>query len=293
MGELKYANPYLIAEVGCNHKGDMSIAREFIKVAATYCGVDAVKFQKRNNRELLTPEQYDAPHPNPNNSYGETYGAHREFLEFTAQSHAQLKKWCEEFGVAYSASVWDLTSAKEIAALNPAFIKIPSACNNHYRMLGWLCENYAGEVQISLGMTTKDEERKLVDFFVERGRNEDLVIFSCTSGYPVPYQDICLLEIRQLTESYAGKIKAVGFSGHHHGIAADIAALTLGANVFERHFTLDKTWKGTDHAASLEPREMKALKADLDNVRQALTYKSSDVLPIEVVQREKLKYREG
>jgi N-acetylneuraminate synthase len=284
-------NPYLIAEVGCNHRGEMETAREFIKIAAEYCGVDAIKFQKRNNRELLTPEQYGAPHPNPHNSYGRTYGEHREFLEFTAQQHAQLKAWCEEFGVTYSTSVWDLTSATEIAALEPEFIKIPSACNNYYPMLTWLCENYRGEIQVSLGMTTHGEEKQLVDLFIDRNRNQDLVIFSCTSGYPVPYEDICLLEIRRLIESYADKVKAIGFSGHHQGIAVDIAAYTLGAGVIERHFTLDKTWKGTDHAASLEPHEMRALKADLGNVGKALAYKGEEILPIEAVQREKLKYR--
>ncbi|MEO9560189.1 MAG: N-acetylneuraminate synthase family protein, partial [Nonlabens ulvanivorans] len=144
-----YKKPYTIAEIGGNHKGDMEIAKELIKVAAIFCKVDAVKFQKRHNVELLTKEQYEAPHPNPVNSYGDTYGAHREFLEFDVNQHAELKAYCEEIGITYSTSVWDVTSAKEIAGLNPEFIKIPSACNNHYEMLGWLCENYKGEIHCS------------------------------------------------------------------------------------------------------------------------------------------------
>ena len=123
--------PYIIAEAGCNHMGQMEIARELINTAAIYCKADAIKFQKRCPKELLTEEQYNAPHPNPVNSYGDTYGAHREFLEFTVEQHAQLKEWCEEVGITYATSVWDMTSAKEIASLNPEFIKIPSACNNH------------------------------------------------------------------------------------------------------------------------------------------------------------------
>jgi N-acetylneuraminate synthase len=288
---MTHTPPYLIAEAGCNHKGDLSVAREMIRTAAIFCQADAVKFQKRNSRELLTPEQYNAPHPDPCHAYGGTYGEHREFLEFSAEQHAQLKAWCEEFGLTYSASVWDLTSAKEIAALNPEFIKIPSACNNNYPLLEWLCGHYGGEIHLSLGMTTRAEEKRLVDFFTDRGRNRDLVIYACTSGYPVDFEDICLLEIRRLIENHGHAVKKVGFSGHHHGIAADIAAYTLGARVFERHFTLDRTWKGTDHAASVEPDGLRRLKRDLLNIRKALTYKASEILPVERIQREKLKYR--
>ncbi len=130
-------------------------------------------------------------------------------------------------------------------------------------MLAWLCENYSGEIHISTGMTTKDEIGVLVDFFTEKGRNKDLVIYNCTSGYPVPFEDVCLLEITRLKQLYEGRVKHIGFSGHHLGIAVDVAAFTLGANVLERHYTLDRTWKGTDHAASLEPSGMRKLKRDL------------------------------
>ena len=107
---MEYLKPFVIAEIGCNHKGDMDIAKRLIRTAAIYCEVDAVKFQKRCNRELLTPEQYNAPHPNPANSYGKTYGEHREFLEFTVEQHRELKEYCEEMNIVYSTSVWDLTS---------------------------------------------------------------------------------------------------------------------------------------------------------------------------------------
>ncbi|MCR5665520.1 MAG: N-acetylneuraminate synthase family protein [Eubacterium sp.] len=286
-----YQKPYLIAEAGCNHKGDMEIARQLIETAAKTCHADAIKFQKRCPKELLTEEQYNAPHPNPANSYGDTYGAHREFLELTKEQHRQLKTWCEEYGITYSTSVWDLTSAKEIADLKPEFIKIPSACNTHFEMLGYLCDNYEGEIQLSFGMTTHEEEEKIVSFFEEKGRAKDLVLFNCTSGYPVPYKDVCLLEINRMRASYEDRVKAIGFSGHHINTAVDIAAYTLGADIIERHYTLDRTWKGTDHAASLEPDDMKRLKEELMSVHEALTYKNQEILPIEQVQRDKLKYR--
>lgn len=281
--------PKIIAEIGCNHKGDMQIAREMIMTAATYCKVDVVKFQKRCNRELLTPEEYNAPHPHPENSYGPTYGAHREFLEFTVDQHKQLKEWCEEFGVVYSTSVWDVTSAKEIASLKPQLIKIPSACNLNKPMLQYLCDNYEGEIHMSFGMTTKAEEEEIVQFFEQNGRAKDLVLYNCTSGYPVPFEDICLLELTRMREQYASRVKAIGFSGHHLGIAVDSAAVALGAEWIERHYTLDRTWKGTDHAASLEPDGLRKLARDCRAVAKALTYKQTDVLDIEMVQRNKLK----
>lgn len=286
-----YKKPYIIAEAGCNHMGQMQIARDLIETAAHFCKADAIKFQKRNPKELLTPEQYNAPHPNPANSYGVTYGAHREFLEFTVEQHAQLKAWCEEAGITYATSVWDLTSAKEITSLNPKFIKIPSACNTHFEMLQWLCDNYKGEIQLSFGMTTRTEEEKIIQLFEANGRAKDLVLFSCTSGYPVPFEDVCLLEITRMRHAYESRVKAIGFSGHHLGIAIDVAAYTLGASVVERHYTLDRTWKGTDHAASLEPDGVRKLVRNLHETYKALKYKDSEILPIEQVQRDKLKYR--
>lgn len=281
--------PKIIAEIGCNHKGDMAIAKEMIMTAATYCKVDVVKFQKRCNKELLSEEEYNAPHPNPANSYGATYGEHREFLEFTLEQHRQLQDWCKEYGVEYSTSVWDVTSAKEITSLQPKLIKIPSACNLNKPMLQYLCDNFGGEIHVSFGMTTKKEEEEIVTFFEKNGRAKDVVLYNCTSGYPVPFEDICLLELTRMRESYGNRVKAIGFSGHHLGIAVDSAAVALGAEWIERHYTLDRTWKGTDHAASLEPDGVRKLARDCRAVAKALTYKKEDVLDIEMVQRNKLK----
>lgn len=285
-----YKKPYIIAEAGCNHMGQMEIAKDLIENAAHFCKADAIKFQKRCPKELLTPEQYNAPHPNPVNSYGDTYGAHREFLEFTVDQHAQLKEWCEQAGITYATSVWDMASAKEIASLKPDFIKIPSACNTHFEMLQWLCDNYDGEIQLSFGMTSHAEEEEIVRLFEANGRAKDLVLFNCTSGYPVPFKDVCLLEINRMREAYESRVKAIGFSGHHLGIAIDVAAYTLGASIIERHYTLDRTWKGTDHAASLEPDGIRKLVRNLNAVHDALQYKPNEILPIEQVQRDKLKY---
>ena len=284
--------PFVIAEVGCNHKGDLELAKEFIKVAKEFCNVDAVKFQKRDVETWAKryPKLYNSPHPNPANAYGSTYKEHREALEFSLEQHKILKEYCEQIGVIYSTSVWDMKSAQEIATLNPKFIKIPSACNTNLEMLNWLCDNYDGDIHISTGMTTNKEIDDIVDLFMKKGRNKNLVLYNCTSGYPVPFEDICLLEINRLKDKYGDKVKQIGFSGHHLGIAVDVSAYTLGAEIIERHFTLDRTWKGTDHAASLEPDGMRRLVRDLNAVHKALTYKKEEVLPIEEVQRRKLKW---
>lgn len=156
-------------------------------------------------------------------------------------------------------------------------------------MLEYICDNFDGEIHLSFGMTTKAEEEEIISFFEEKKRNKDLVVYSCTSGYPVPFEDICLLEITRLRELYANRVKAIGFSGHHLGIAVDSAAIALGAEFIERHYTLDRTWKGTDHAASLEPDGVRKLVRDCKAVAKALTYKPVDILDIETVQRNKLK----
>jgi N-acetylneuraminate synthase len=258
----------LIAEIGCNHKGDFNLAKELI-LKAKECGADVAKFQKRNNKLLLTDEQYNAPHPNPANSYGDTYGAHREFLEFNLGQHRKLKEYCDQIGIVYCTSVWDEISAREIIQLNPSFIKVPSACNNNYALLQILRDEYSGEVHISTGMTTLDEIESTILFF----------------------ESISLLEIKRLKEKYEHRVKCIGFSGHHLGIAVDIAAYVLGAEWIERHFTLDRTWKGTDHAASLEPSGLSKLSRDLNAVNKSLTYKVKEILDIEEVQRKKLKNR--
>lgn len=286
---MSFIKPTIIAEIGCNHKGDIQIAKELIKVAKTFCKADIVKFQKRNNKELLSNEQYDEPHPNPENSYGKSYGDHREFLEFNLDQFSEIKNYCEKLEIDWSSSVWDLSSAKKISSLKPKLIKVPSACNNNYKMLEWLCENFEGDIHVSTGMTTKKEIEDLVCFFESKKKNENLVLYSCTSGYPVSFKDVCLLEIKYLKDKYYNRIKDIGFSGHHLGIAIDMAAYTLGANWIERHYTLDRTWKGTDHAASLEPDGMRKLVRNLNSVYTSMSYKETEILEVEKFQMMKLK----
>lgn len=293
MKNLNYEKPKVISEIGCNHMGKIEIAKELIKMSKD-AGATVAKFQKRNNKLLLTEDQYSAPHPNPYNSYGDTYGAHREYLELSIDQHRELKEYAESIGIEWATSVWETISAREVISLNPILIKVPSACNNNYEMLKILRDEYDGEVHISFGMTTQDEEKKVIEFFEETNQAKSrLIIYSCTSGYPVPFKDICLLEINRLYEKFENRVKEIGFSGHHLGIAADVAAYTLGSKWIERHFTKDRTWKGTDHAASLEFGGLKKLVRDLHHTFDALNYKGQQILEIESVQREKLKNKKS
>ena len=288
---FSYKEPKVIAEIGCNHMGDMDIAKELINLAKE-AGVKYVKFQKRNNKELLTEEQHNTPHPVPENSYGKTYGEHREFLEFDVAQNKELKEYCYSINIIYSTSVWDVTSAKEMITFEPGFLKVPSACNNNFDMLKVLRDEFNGQVQLSIGMTTKEEVEEIVKFFEDTNQAKTrLLIYSCTSGYPVPAKDVALLEINWLYECYGSRVNEIGFSGHHLGVALDVAAFTLGARWIERHFTKNRAWKGTDHAASLEPQGLQKLVRDLTASYEALHFKDIDILPIEQVQRDKLKNR--
>jgi N-acetylneuraminate synthase len=160
-------------------------------------------------------------------------------------------------------------------------------------MLAYLCDGFRGEIHVSLGMTQRREEEEIISFLEERGRLGSTVLYACTSGYPVPFEDLCLGEIVRLNEAYGSRVAGIGFSGHHLGIAADVAAQTLGVTWIERHFTLDRTMKGTDHAASLEPDGMRKLVRDVAAVNSALTTKPEEILPIEKAQRQKLKWADG
>ncbi|KKN26817.1 hypothetical protein LCGC14_0870760 [marine sediment metagenome] len=261
----KISTPHkIVAEACCNHMGDIKIAEKMIITAAT-CGVDYVKFQKRNPEKCVPKHMQNNPHPNPSNAFGNTYLEHRHNLEFNIEQHSHLSQICKNANVGYSCSVWDIESATEIISLQPDYIKIPSAHNNNYELLDYLYTNYKGNLHISLGMATRQEREQLYKYIPDYDRT---VLYWSTSGYPVPFNELFLLEISKLPN-----ICEKGYSGHHLGIAVDIAAYTLGARWIERHFTLDRTWKGTDHAASLEPSGLQKLCRNIKATRLALNYK--------------------
>jgi sialic acid synthase len=280
----------VVAEIGCNHKGSLEIALELIASAAK-CGAHIAKFQKRNNKECLPREIYFGPHPNPQNAYGLTYGEHREFLELSINDHYLLKKECEKYAIEYSCTPFDLTSAREILELSPAHVKISSFHNNFEKLVEFIATQYESLIHVSLGMTTIKEKTRLMEILEYNDRLDDTIIYWCTSSYPCPPHNLYLNEIIKLKEEYGSRIRGLGFSGHHDGIAMDLIALSFGATYFERHFTLDHNWKGTDHKTSLQPEGLVRLIRDLRSGELAMSFKARDITQEEEHNRNFHKYK--
>lgn len=288
--------PIIVAEVGGNHRGQIQTAFRMIEIVAGYCREHfqldgrrpdvVVKFQKRTPRAY--PDDFTRPHPNPAHAYGETYGAHREALEFDVRQHKALRTVCENEGVGYACSVWDWQAAEDVCAVGGEWVKIPSARNTDFVLIEKVLREWRGDVHISLGMATVAEQRRLVDHLVKLGESKRVVLYACTSGYPVDFSDVRLGEIERLRAEFGPMVKSIGFSGHHHGIAVDMAAASMGVSHIERHFTLNRTWRGTDHAASLEPDGLRKLIRDVGAVTAALGVKGDGLLDVEVPTREKL-----
>jgi sialic acid synthase len=192
--------------------------------------------------------------------------------------------------MTYATSVWDVPSLREMVTLEPEYLKVPSATNTNLELLTELCTGFGGKIHVSLGMTTRAEEERMMELFRRHGRAGDVVLYACTSGYPIQAAEAFLLEIPRLIAAYGDEVHAIGYSGHHNGISLDTVAFTLGATYIERHFTLDRTWKGTDHAASLEPDGLRRLQRNLVQAAEALEARQQEILPIEEPQRAKLKW---
>ena len=281
--------PKVVAEIGCAHVGQVQRAKQLINLAVL-SGATVAKFQKRNPVECVPRQIQNLPHPNQIFSYGDTYLKHREALELSIEDHRELKYYCEQCGIEYSCSVWDMTSARQIVELKPSFIKVGSPSNTHFEMLSYLLHEYEGNVHVSLGMTTDEERCRLCDFLFSSGVNlSRIVLYHCTSEYPCRFEHLFLREIDLLRSTVPPEV-AVGFSNHGYGIAADIAAYMLGAEWIERHFIDDRTFRHTDAAASLEPDGLRRVCRDLKAVYSALSYRDG-ITDEEQKQRLKLKYR--
>jgi N-acetylneuraminate synthase len=266
---------YLIAEIGANHCGRMDIAKALIDMAAD-CEVDCVKGQMRDIEGH--PEWREKPYSGPH-SYGSTYYEHRKALEFTVEQHVELRDYAALYGLDYTVSVWDVPSAEAWLATEPDWVKVPSACANDKAMLRVLADS-AAKVILSTGMMAPVEIDEAVRIFVEP------TLLVCTSCYPCNNEDARLARIGAMREAYPGC--KVGISGHWTGIQLDAAAVALGAEVIERHVTLDRTWKGTDHAASLEPGGVRKWVRDVRIVERSIGTPELGVLPGELRPRAKL-----
>ncbi len=276
---LEQRRCYLVAEIGQNHQGDPEIARELIHTAKL-CGVDAVKSQKREIAALLSVEERNRPYASPH-AFGATYGEHRERLELKREAWADLFAYARELGITLFASPWDLPSARLLRELGCPIYKVPSAAVTNLPLLEELA-GYGRPLILSTGMSTLEE----IDVAVGILGGCELTLLQCTSAYPVESSAVNLRAMQTLAARYG---RPVGLSGHHRGIAIDAAAVALGACLLERHFTLDRTMKGTDHAASLEPPGLSKLVRDVRAVEAALGSGEKQVLECERSARDKLR----
>ncbi|MBQ2871404.1 N-acetylneuraminate synthase family protein [bacterium] len=279
-------NYTLISEIGCNHQGDLQIAKKMM-IDALNCGCQIVKFQKRTPKLQFSEEKYNSPHPTPENAFGKTYGEHRENLEFSVTQHKELMLFAKENGLEYSCSIFDSQSTEDILSIQPEHIKIPSPINHRADIIEHIAKNFNGIIHVSLGMTTHEEERNLINILEKYNKLQDTILYHCVSAYPTEDKDASLLEITRLKNLYGNKIKALGLSAHHiNSYLPDCIALTLGANYIERHFTFDKAAKGSDHKISLNVEEMKNLNAELKKTSQLLNFKQKEILDCEQKTRQ-------
>lgn len=269
---------FVIAEIGNNHQGDLQKAKEMFK-AAKECGVNAVKLQKRDNKSLLTRAAYNKPYENEN-SFGATYGEHREALEFGRTEYVELKKYAAEIGLTMFSTAFDMNSADFLAELDMPLYKVASGDLKNTPLLKHIAK-IGKPMIISTGGGTMEDVQRAYDAIMPI--NSQLCILQCTASYPAEPEDLNLRVVTTYRERFPDVI--IGLSDHENGIAMALAAYVLGSRMVEQHFTLNHTWKGTDHAFSLEPIGMRKLVRDLRRVRIALgdgekKIYSSEVNPI-------------
>ena len=254
---------YVIAEIGHNHQGSVEKARELFR-AARDAGAHAVKLQKRDNRRLYTRAAYDRPYDNEN-SFGATYGEHREFLEFGLDEYRELQAYAQELKVDFFSTAFDLASADFLEGLDVPAYKIASGDLKSTPLLTHVAR-FGRPMIISTGGAQIEDVQRAYDTIMPI--NPQLAILQCTAGYPAAFEELDLRVVATYRERFPGAV--VGFSSHDNGIAMPVAAYMLGARIVEKHFTLNRAMKGTDHAFSLEPAGLRKLVRDLERTCKAM-----------------------
>ena len=254
---------YVIAEVGHNHQGKLETAKEMFREAKA-CGASAVKLQKRDNRGLFTQVAFDRPYENEN-SFGLTYGEHREALEFDRDQYAELQGYAAELELDFFATAFDITSADMLETLDMPAYKVASADLRNLPLLRRIA-GFGKPVIVSTGGGTMEDVQRLYDTVMPI--NTQLCIMQCTCGYPAEFDELNLSVIDTYRQQFPDVV--VGYSGHDNGIAMPVVAYVLGARIIEKHFTLNRAMKGTDHVFSLEPVGMRKMTRDLERARLSL-----------------------
>ena len=254
---------FVIAEIGHNHQGSLNQAKELFRLAKE-CGADAVKLQKRDNKTLFTREMFDKPYDNEN-SFGATYGRHREALEFGWDEYRALQEYAGELGLLFFSTAFDVPSADFLARLELPAYKIASGDLKNLPLLKYVAA-LGKPMFVSTGAAAMDDVRRAYEAIMPI--NPQLCLLQCTASYPAVWQELDLSVIATYREQFPEVV--AGLSAHDNGIAMAVAAYVLGARVVEKHFTLNRALKGTDHAFSLEPAGLRKMVRDLRRVRLAM-----------------------
>lgn len=275
---------YIIAEIGINHQGDINIAKRLIDIAAA-SGCDAVKFQKRNP-DICVPE---AQKSKPRKWAGEdmTYLEYKYKIEFGKKEYDEIDRYCNQQGIAWSASPWDLDSLEFLMQYDIPFIKIPSAMITNDELMH-AAKNTGKRVIISTGMSTGAEIAKAISIVNSPGAptENNFAVLHCNSTYPAPIDELNLSAIKTLKDRFKCE---VGYSGHEFRLGTTVAAIYLGATIIERHVTLDRTMEGSDHMASIEPHGLFKLVSGIRELERSYGDGKLVVTESEIPVRKKLR----
>jgi len=266
---------YVIAEIGHNHQGSLETAKKMVQTAKE-CGANAVKLQKRDNKTLFTSETYNSPYDNVN-SYGATYGEHRETLEFGKTEYSELIDYTKKLNIDLFATAFDFKSADFLANLDMPAFKIASGDLNNTPLLKQVAQ-FGKPIILSTGGGTLDDVKRAYDTIMPI--NKKLCILQCTAAYPIQnHEDMNLQVISTYRKTFSDIV--IGLSDHESGIAMALVAYMLGARVVEKHFTLNRAWRGTDHSFSLSPGGLRRLVRNLKRTNAALGDGEKKRLPCE------------
>jgi len=254
---------FIIAEIGINHQGDVSIAKNLIQKAKE-CGADAVKLQKRSISRILTKSGLEMAYDN-RNSFGKTYGEHKIALELSEADYHELNTYCKKMDIIFCASGWDEESIDFLDEMGIPFFKMASADLTNFPLLVHTAKKNKPMI-LSTGMA----DMKMVQAAYSQVNqiNNQIAILQCTSTYPSAFSEVHLNVLQTFMKEFPDTV--IGYSGHEQGIAIPPAAVALGAKIIERHFTLDRTMKGGDHAASLEPQGFAKMVRDIRAVEESM-----------------------
>ena len=269
-------DPYIIAEVGQNHQGSVESAFDYVKRFA-FEGADAVKFQVRDNKYLFSSEAYQKPYESEN-AFAPTYGAHREHLELSHDEIVRVKKCCDDNRVDFIATPFDEPSLDFLVSINSAALKVASFDLGNLPFLQ-LFSKSGLPVVISCGGGNNEQIEASIE--VLSSSPSEIAVLHCVSEYPCKYDRLGLQRVKELAEKYPSLV--VGSSDHFNGTLSGPVARLLGAKVFEKHVTLNRSWQGTDHSFALEPDGFRRFARDIRRVNDMLPPKSSDDLGSEPV----------